>query len=273
MKIKDKTSLDVPSYVRYSTGDSTKTIEPMEGLESEFKPSSSRSEAQAFGHSDQAVKGDYSLPEGTVLPISSQKSSDSAQAALEHPMSFKETEEDENQRVLHYEPLKPVVNPDEIQTTISPLKISLAAEDIVNTMLTSFGLSNQTSHSTENMETMKPFYISKEMLHCLTPEQLKNEKSLLKIWEKRNSYGTEEENKGLVASGEDSILLEKWKNKYPKLEKTLEEPGVIAFADWELGPHEVHLVARYVTTSVVTHFNNFETRGELGMTYKEIAWF
>ena len=60
---------------------------------------------------------------------------------------------------------------------------------------------------------------------------------------------------------------------YPKLEKTLEEPGVIAFADWELGPHEVHLVARYVTTSVVTHFNNFETRGELGMTYKEIAWF
>lgn len=43
----------------------------MEGLESEFKPSSSRSEAQAFGHSDQAVKGDYFLPEGTVLPISS----------------------------------------------------------------------------------------------------------------------------------------------------------------------------------------------------------
>lgn len=34
MKIKDKTSLDVPSYVRYSTGDSTKTVEPMEGLES-----------------------------------------------------------------------------------------------------------------------------------------------------------------------------------------------------------------------------------------------
>ena len=85
MKIKDKTSLDVPSYVRYSTGDSTKTIEPMEGLESEFKPSSSRSEAQAFSHFDQAVKGDYSLPEGTVLQISSQKSSDSAQAALEHP--------------------------------------------------------------------------------------------------------------------------------------------------------------------------------------------
>lgn len=48
-------------------------------VRSEFKPSSSRSEAQAFSHSDQAVKGDYSLPEGTVLPVSSQKSSDSAQ--------------------------------------------------------------------------------------------------------------------------------------------------------------------------------------------------
>ena len=113
MKIKDKTSLDVPSYVRYSIGgDSAKTIEPMEGLESEFKPSSSRSEAQVFSHFDQAVKGDYSLPEGTVLQISSQKSSDSAQAALEHPMSFREMEEGENQRVLHYEPLKPVVNSD-----------------------------------------------------------------------------------------------------------------------------------------------------------------
>ncbi|OWJ99391.1 hypothetical protein Celaphus_00009528 [Cervus elaphus hippelaphus] len=261
-KIKDKTSLDVPACVSYSIGDSTKTIEPMEGLKSEFKPSSSRSEAHVFSYFDQAVKGDSSLPEDTVSQISSQKSSDPARAALEHPMSFRETEEGENQRVLHYEPLKPLVNPDEIQTTISPLKICLAAEDIVNTMLTSFGLSNQTSHTTENTETMKPFFISKESLHCLTSEQLKNEKSLLKIWEKRNSYGTEEENKGLVASGEDSVLLEKWKNKYLKLEKTLEEPGVIAFADRELGPHEVHLVARYVTTSVVTHFNNFETRDE-----------
>ncbi|KAM9668085.1 fibrous sheath-interacting protein 2-like [Dama dama] len=261
-KIKDKTSLDVPACVSHSIGDSTKTIEPMEGLESEFKPSSSRSEAHVFSYFDQAVKRDSSLPEDTVSQISSQKSSDPARAALEHPMSFRETEEGENQRVLHYEPLKPLVNPDEIQTTISPLKICLAAEDIVNTMLTSFGLSNQTLHTTENTETMKPFFISKESLHCLTSEQLKNEKSLLKIWEERNSYGTEEENKGLVASGEDSVLLEKWKNKYLKLEKTLEEPGVIAFADWELGPHEVHLVARYVTTSVVTHFNNFETRGE-----------
>ena len=106
-------------------------------------------------------------------------------------------------------------------------------------------------------------------------EEQKDEKSLLKIWRKRNSYEIEEENKSFVASGEDSTLLEKWKNKYPKLEKiaTLEEAEVIAFADQELGPHEIHLVARYVTISVVTHFKNFETRGEWGLTYKELASF
>ncbi|XP_023590068.1 fibrous sheath-interacting protein 2-like [Trichechus manatus latirostris] len=30
----------------------------------------------------------------------------------------------------------------------------------------------------------------------------------------------------------------------------------------ELGPNEIHLIARYVTTSVVAHFKNFKTRGE-----------
>lgn len=71
-------------------------------VRSEFKPSSSRS--QAFSHSDQAVKGDYSLPEGTVLPVSSQKSSDSAQSSARAPHVFQETEEGENQRVFHYRP-------------------------------------------------------------------------------------------------------------------------------------------------------------------------
>ncbi|XP_057573554.1 fibrous sheath-interacting protein 2-like [Hippopotamus amphibius kiboko] len=265
IKIKDKTSSNIPSYVRYSAGNSAKTTEPMEGLKSELKPSSSRSEAQVFSHFDQAVKGNCSLPEGTVLQKSSQKSSDSAEAALEHPVSFREMEEGENQRVLHYEPPKPVVEPIQIQTTISPLKICLAAENIVNTLLLSYGLTSQTPHTKERMETMKPFFISKERLFSVMPEQQKDEKSLLKIWGKRNSYETEEENKSFVASGEDSTLLEKWKNKYPRLEKiaTLEKAEVIAFADEELGPHEIHLVARYVTTSVVTHFKNFETRGPL----------
>lgn len=120
---------------------------------------------------------------------------------------------------------------------------------------------------------MKRFIYPKEMLHCLTPEQLKNEKNYQPKYGKKERYGTEEENKGLVASGEDSFYWKSGKISTQVREKTLEEPGVIAFADCELGPHEVHLVARYVTTSVVTHFNNFETRGELGMTYKEIVWF
>uniref|UniRef100_A0A8D1LAM1 Fibrous sheath-interacting protein 2 C-terminal domain-containing protein n=1 Tax=Sus scrofa TaxID=9823 RepID=A0A8D1LAM1_PIG len=227
MKIKDKPSSNTPTYVRHS------------------------------------VKGKYSLPEGTVLQKPSQKSSDSAQSSLEHPMSFREMEEGKNHRVLHYKSPKPVVKPNQIQTTISPLKICLAAENIVNTILLSYGLPSQTTHTNESTETMKPFFISKERLFSI--EEQKAEKSLLKIWEKRNSYETKEENKSLVANGEDSTLLEKWKNKYPKLEKaaTLEEAEVIAFADQELGPHEIHLVARYVTTSVVTHFKNFEIRGPL----------
>ncbi|KAB1252624.1 Fibrous sheath-interacting protein 2 [Camelus dromedarius] len=264
-KIKDKTSSSIPSCVRYSAGDTTKTTEPMEGLKSELKPSYSRSEAQIFSHFNQAVKGKCSLLESTILQKPSQKSSDSAQAALEYPMSFREMEEGESQKVLHCEPPKPVVQPNQIQTTISPLKICLAAENIVNTVLLSYGLPSQTPHTNESIETMKPFLISKERPFSVISGEQKDEKSLLKIWEKRVSCETEEENKSFVANGEDSTLLEKWKNKYPKLEKIadLEEAEVIAFADQELGPHETHLVARYVTTSVVTYFKNFETRGPL----------
>lgn len=112
MKIKDKTSLDVPSYVRYSTGDSTKTIEPMEGLESEFKPSSSRSEAQAFSHFDQAGERRLLSPRRHCLTNFISEIQWLCTGSTRAPMSFKETEEGENQRVLHYEPLKPVVNPD-----------------------------------------------------------------------------------------------------------------------------------------------------------------
>lgn len=95
-------------------------------------------------------------------------------------------------------------------------------------------------------------------------EEQKDNKSLLKIWEKRISSKTKEENRSLIASVDNFTLLEKWKDKYQILEKIapLEEAEVIAFADQELGPQEIHLVARYVTTAVVTHFKNFEARGE-----------
>ncbi|XP_034861581.1 fibrous sheath-interacting protein 2-like [Mirounga leonina] len=260
-KVKEKASSNLPSYVKYSAGDTLKTTEPLEGLESELKLLYSRSEAQGLSHFDQAVKGNRSLPLQKPL----QKSGDSVQAAPEHPMSFIEMEEGENPKVLHYELPKPVIKPNQIQTTVSPLKIGIAAENIVNTMLLSYGLPSQTPYTNESIETMKPFFVSKEGPLSVMSEEQKDEKSLLKIWEKRISSKTKEENQSLAASGKDFTLLEKWKDKYPKLEKPEppEEAEVTAFADQELGPHEIHLVARYVTTAVVTHFKNFETRGPL----------
>ncbi|XP_032699229.1 fibrous sheath-interacting protein 2-like isoform X2 [Lontra canadensis] len=258
-KVKEKASSNLPSNVRYSAEDTLKTTEPLEGLKSELKPLYSRSEAQGLSHFEQVVKGNSSLP----LPKAFQKSSDPVQAAPEHPMSFTEME-GENPKVLHYECPKPV-KPNHIQTTISPLKIGIAAENIVHTLLLSYGLPSQTPYSNKSIETMKPFFVSKEGPLSMMSEEQKDEKSLLKIWEQRINSKIKEENQSLVASGEDFTLLEKWKDRYPKLEKPEppEEAEVIAFADQELGPKEIHLVARYVTTAVVTHFKNFETRGPL----------
>ncbi|XP_072673892.1 fibrous sheath-interacting protein 2-like [Canis lupus baileyi] len=264
-KAKEKTSSNLPSYVRYSVEDTPKTTEPLEELESELKPLYCRSEGQGLSHFDQSVKANSSLPEDNVLQKLSQKSSDSVEAASQHPTSFIEMEESKNPRVLHYELPKPVLKPNQMQTTVSPLKICVAAENIVNTMLLSYDLPSQTPHINESIETMKPIFISKaEPLSRMSEEQ-KDEKSLLKIWEERISSITKGKNKNLTASGEDFTLLEKWKDKYPKLEITepRKETEVITFADQELGPHEIHLVARYVTTAVVTHFKNFETRGPL----------
>ncbi|GAB5584901.1 fibrous sheath-interacting protein 2-like [Prionailurus iriomotensis] len=264
-KVKDKISSNLSSYVRYSAGDTPKSRKPLEGLESELKPLYSRSEGQGLSHFDQATKGNSSLPEGSILQKPSQKSGDSVQAAPEHSTSFIEMEEGENQRVHHCEFPKTVVKLNQKQTTISPPKICVAEENIVNTMLLSYGLSSQTPQTNESIETMKPFFVSKEKPLSLMSEEQKDNKSLLKIWEKRISSKTKEENRSLIASVDNFTLLEKWKDKYQILEKIapLEEAEVIAFADQELGPQEIHLVARYVTTAVVTHFKNFEARGPL----------
>ncbi|XP_041597164.1 fibrous sheath-interacting protein 2-like isoform X8 [Vulpes lagopus] len=263
-KAKEKMSSNLPLYVRYSAEDTPKITEPLEELESELKPLYCRSEGQGLSHFDQSVKGNSSLPEDNVLQKLSQKSSDSVEAASQHPTSFIEMEEGKNPRVLHYELPKPVLKPNQIQTTVSPLKICVAAENI-NTMLLSYDLPSQTPHINESIETMKPIFISKAEPLSIMSEEQKDEKSLLKIWEERISSITKEKNKNLTASGEDFTLLEKWKDKYPKLEITepCKETEVITSADQELGQHEIHLVARYVTTAVVTHFKNFETRGPL----------
>ncbi|XP_058147116.1 fibrous sheath-interacting protein 2-like [Dasypus novemcinctus] len=264
MKRKDRASSNLPLYVRYSAGDTHKSSVPMERFKSELKTPYPGNKAQGFSHFDQAMERNSFLPEGSVLQKPSKESSKMAEAAKMQAMSLIEMGEDENQEMLHSDLPKPVFEANQLETTISPLKIHLAAENIVNTMLLRYGLPDQPLHTNKNMETMKPYFASKKRsLSKLSAEQKDEEKSLLKIWEKGISYKTEEE-KSPEVSGEDFTLLEKWKTKKsPKIEKieSLEEVEVFAFNNQELGVNEIYLVARYVTTCVVTHFKNFEIRG------------
>ncbi|XP_014640104.1 PREDICTED: fibrous sheath-interacting protein 2 [Ceratotherium simum simum] len=268
MKKKYRASSNLPSYARASVEDTIKSSEPMDRPDLENTPSRSSNKVQEdfspresnFGHFDQAMKGNSSLPEGSVLQKLLKKANESTEAALKQAMSFIELGKGENPRVFHYETLKPVVEPNQIQTTVSPLKICLAAENIVNTVLSSYGFPSQ-PHNNESMETMKPFFISKQNPLTVTSGGQKNEeKTSLRMWNKRISCISEEENKKPEANRGDFSLLQKWENKwYPEI-RTLKEVEVIAFADHELGPNEIHLIARHVTTSVVTYFKNFETR-------------
>nr|CAI9693524.1 unnamed protein product [Rangifer tarandus platyrhynchus] len=266
MKKRYKSSSNLPSYSRASVEDTVRNSEPMRRPDSENRPSSSRNKVQDtmpkesdLGYFDQAVKGNSSLPERSVLEKLLKKANESTEKALKQVMSFIEMRKGENPRVFHYEISKPVVEPSQIQTSVSPLKICLAAENIVSTVLSSYGFPNQ-PHISESTETMKPFFISKQNPLSITSGGQKNEKSLLRMWDKRISYILEEENKKAEVRREDFSLLQKWENKsYLKI-KPLKEVEVIAFADHELGPNEIHLVSRHVTTSVVTYFKNFETR-------------
>ncbi|KAG8523451.1 Fibrous sheath-interacting protein 2, partial [Galemys pyrenaicus] len=234
-KVKDMTSSNLPLSVRYFGEDTNKTTElESERLKLECKPSFTGGEAQGFSYFDQVVKKNSSYPEGIVLQKTSQNSSAPTQAVLKDPMSFSELK-GKNQSILHCKSSKPVVTPNQKQT-ISPIKVHLAAENIVNTMLLSCGLPIENPHTNENVETMMPFSVPKE-------------------WSS-------------PVIGEGFTLLEKWKNKYSKLKEisTLEDVEVISFADQKLGPHEIHLVARHVALSVVTHFKNFKTRVSLVST-------
>uniref|UniRef100_A0A8C3W6W1 Fibrous sheath interacting protein 2 n=1 Tax=Catagonus wagneri TaxID=51154 RepID=A0A8C3W6W1_9CETA len=255
----------LPSFARTSIEDTIKSPEPMERLDLENTPSCSKNKVQDFNprgynlaHFDQAMKGNSSLPEGSILQKLLKKAKESTETALKQVMSFIEMRKSENPRVFHYEISKPIAEPNQIQTTVSPLKICLAAENIVSTVLSSYGFPSQ-PHINESTETMKPFFLSRQKpLSALSGGQ-KNEKSLLRVWDKRISYIPEEENKKTGASRGDFSLLQKWEDKtYLKI-KTLKKVEVIAFADHELGPNEIHLIARHVTSSMVTYFKNFET--------------
>uniref|UniRef100_H0XZC6 Fibrous sheath interacting protein 2 n=1 Tax=Otolemur garnettii TaxID=30611 RepID=H0XZC6_OTOGA len=265
---KYKISSNLPSYVSSSVEDTIKSLEPVERPDSETIPSFSLHKVQDhsprrpnFGYFDEVVTGNSFVPEGSVLQKLFKKANDSTETALKQVMSFMETGKSENPRVFHYETLKQVVEPNPIQTTVPPLKICLAAENIVNTVLSSYGIPSQ-PHTNESMEAMKPFFISKQSpFPEVCGAQRNEEKSLLRMWHRRISCLPEEENKKPEVSRIDSSLLHKWhKNKYPKTTESLNEIEVMAFADHELGLSEIHSIARHVTTSVVTHLKNFRTK-------------
>uniref|UniRef100_A0A671FEZ7 Fibrous sheath-interacting protein 2 C-terminal domain-containing protein n=1 Tax=Rhinolophus ferrumequinum TaxID=59479 RepID=A0A671FEZ7_RHIFE len=257
VKKRYRASSNVSSYAR----DTIKSTESMERPDSENTPLCPRNKVKDysptesnFSHFDQAMEGHSSHPAGSVLQKLIKKANESTQEELKQVLSFIEMGKGENPSVFHYETLKPVVEPDLTQTTVSPLKICLAAENIVNTVLSSYGFPSQ-PHINESVETMKPFFISRQN----PTGQEKEEKRLLGMCDKRISCIPEEEEKPEVSRG-DCFLLQKWENKrYPKI-KALKELEVIAFADYELGPNEINLVARHVTTCVIIHFKNFKTR-------------
>ncbi|KAM8812644.1 fibrous sheath-interacting protein 2-like [Rhynchonycteris naso] len=256
---KYKASPNLSSYARASTEDTIKSSEPMERPYSENRPTCSRNKVQNYGPWEwpfnQAIKENSSLPEGSILQKLFKKGNESTEESLKQGMSFIEMGKGINPKVFYYETLKPVAEPNQTETTVSQLKICLAAENIVNTVLTSYGFPSQSSIN-ESMETMKPFFISKQN----AGRQNDEEKCLLRMWDKRISCITKEENKNSEDSREDSSLFQKWKDQgFPKI-KTLKEFEVISFANHELGPNEINLVARHVTTSVVTYFKNFNTR-------------
>ncbi|XP_053453727.1 fibrous sheath-interacting protein 2 [Nycticebus coucang] len=264
---KCKISSNLPSYVRSAVDDTIKSLEPVERPDSEATPSYSVHKVQDhsprkpnFGYFDEVVTGNSFLPEGSVLQKLFKKANDSTETALKQVMSFMEIGKSENPRVFHYETLKEVVDPNQIQTTVPPLKICLAAENIVNTVLSSYGIPSQ-PHTNES-EAMKPFFISKQSPFSEVCGGQKNEEnSLLRMWHRRISCVPEEENNNPEVSRIDSSLLHKWhKNKYPKKTESLNEIEIIAFADHELGLSEIHSIARHVTTSVVTHLKNFRTK-------------
>ncbi|XP_028618864.1 fibrous sheath-interacting protein 2 [Grammomys surdaster] len=254
------------SHISSCIENTNKNSEPTERSSSKEMPSCSRYKAQDhgwrkpnFGPVEEVSKAHSFIPEGSMLQKLYKKVNDSTEESLKQVLSFIEMGKGENPRVFHYETTKSA-EPNEIKTTASPLKICLAAENIVNTVLSSYGFPHQ-ANTNESTETMKPFFMSRQNPSSDVCERQKDtEKTLLRTWSSRTTLMQEEESGGPEACQEDFSLLHKWKNKNPKTTtETLEETNTIAFADHELGPNEMHLVARHVTASVITHLKNFKT--------------
>ncbi|XP_036621234.1 fibrous sheath-interacting protein 2, partial [Trichosurus vulpecula] len=276
----NRNSSNINSYTRYSAGDTSRTSGIVGTPESEPGPSSSRREGRRkssrrcnFNYFEQdPTQQESSLPEGSVLQKLFKKNNEPVNVVLKEIMPFVNPEEnEEGPRTFHREQLKPGIEPKNIHTTVSPLKICLAAENIVNTVLSCYGLGTQAHAMGSNVETIKPFFMSKsQSLSTVSSQSINQDErsNLLRTWEKRLRSASEKEFKNRenpISRGiEDYTLLEKWKNKtFPRADKieTLKTFDVITFADYELGPIEISQIARHVTMSVVTHFKNLQSEG------------
>uniref|UniRef100_G1PVG0 Fibrous sheath interacting protein 2 n=1 Tax=Myotis lucifugus TaxID=59463 RepID=G1PVG0_MYOLU len=243
---------NVPSCARAPREGPVRSSEPRERPDSGNAPTSSRNKVPDYGPREWSF--DQTTPEGSILQKLAKRVTESTEEALKQGLSFIEMRKAKNPKVFHYGTPKPVGGPNQTQTTVSPLKICLAAENIVNTVLSSYGFPSQPPIN-ESTETMKPFFMS-------TPSpagQKEEKKSVLAMWGDRTRCAPRGGSRNPGAGRGDFSLLQKWEKSDPK-GKTVKEFEVIAFADHELGPNEINLVARHVTTCVVTYFQNFKTR-------------
>ncbi|KAL6080909.1 hypothetical protein STEG23_018068 [Scotinomys teguina] len=259
---KDKYGITSKSLSSSCVQDKFKFSEPMGRPDSKAAPSCAGNKAEDqsqrkpnFELFEEATKGSNSLPEGSVLQKLFKKANDSTEESLKQVMSFIEMGKGQKPRVFHYETTKPI-EPNEIKTNASPLKICLAADNIVNTVLSSYGFLHQ-PHPDESLENMKPYFMPRQNPLSEVNGGERNEKNLLRVWSKRMTCINEGKSEDLEDRQEDFSLLHKWENKNSKMTaETLEETDTIAFVDHELGPNEMHLLARHVTTSVITHLKN-----------------
>ncbi|XP_005866195.1 PREDICTED: fibrous sheath-interacting protein 2 [Myotis brandtii] len=243
---------NVPSCARAPREGPVRSSEPRERPDSGSAPTSSRNKVPDHGPREWLF--DQATPGGSILQKLAKRVTESTEEALKQGLSFIEMRKAKNPKVFHYGTPKPVGGPNQTQTAVSPLKICLAAENIVNTVLSSYGFPSQPPIN-ESTETMKPFFIS-------TPSpagQKEEKKSVFAMWGDRTRCAPRGRSKNPEACRGDFSLLQKWEKSDPK-GKTVKEFEVIAFADHELGPNEINLVARHVTTCVVTYFQNFKTR-------------
>ncbi|XP_036284728.1 fibrous sheath-interacting protein 2 [Pipistrellus kuhlii] len=249
----------VPPYARGPGKGPGRSPGPVGRPDSANAPTSSRNKVPGCGPQEwpfnQAVLGAGSLPEGSILQKLSKRVTESTEEALKQGLSFLEMGKAKNPKVFHYGTPKPAGAPDQTQTTVSPLKICLAAENIVNTVLSSYGFPGQPPVS-ERTETIKPFFMSAPSPGGHGGDK----KSVLTMWGHRASCIPRGGSRNPEASREDFSLLQKWEVKSDPKVRTVKEFEVIAFADHELGPNEINLVARHVTTCVVTYFQNFKSR-------------